>query len=233
MALAPPAVRIPLPAPVALDLLQYAELLQPKLTWDKPKCPKLLQFRALVAVLVNYTFFCRGECGVSMQTGDLAVHDETITLFLRKVKGRTACTAAQLPLLQIPVASLPRLANLIATFSQGRQQLAAAGSFHLPEHFWALDPVEQGEQWTAATLSDWLALSCALVNHSPPPGFTWTSHSLRKGAASAANAINVVLTKIRYMGGWAKDSNVVHDYIDPTMAPTPAALVFFGHLLPP
>jgi hypothetical protein len=38
---------------------------------------------------------------------------------------------------------------------------------------------------------------------------------LRKGAASAANSINVVLTKIRYMGGWAKDSNVVHDYIDP------------------
>jgi hypothetical protein len=67
----------------------------------------------------------------------------------------------------------------------------------------------------------------------PPPGFKWTSHSLRKGAASAANSINVVLTKIRYMGGWAKDSNVVHDYIDPTMAPSPAARVFFGHLLAP
>ncbi len=43
----------------------------------------------------------------------------------------------------------------------------------------------------------------------------------------------MVLTKIRYMGGWAKDSNVVHDYIDPTAAPSHAARVFFGHLLAP
>lgn len=56
---------------------------------------------------------------------------------------------------------------------------------------------------------------------------------LTKGVASTTNAINVVLTKTRYMGGCAKDSHVVHDYIDPTMAPTIAATIFFGHLMPP
>ena len=79
--------------------------------------------------MLNYTFFCRGECGVTMQTGDIAVHDTFITVFLRRVKGRRACGSHQLPLLQIPVASLPRLASLLVTFLQGRVLLAASGRF--------------------------------------------------------------------------------------------------------
>jgi hypothetical protein len=35
----------------------------------------------------------------------------------------------------------------------------------------------------------------------PPLGFCWTSHILRKEAASAAYAIKVRLTDIRYAGG--------------------------------
>ena len=103
--------------------------------------------------------------------------------------------------------------------------------FQLPSHLWALAPEESPHTWSAETLSTWLASTCALVGHSPLGGFKWTSHSLRKGAASAANAINVVLTKIRYMGGWSRDSNVVHDYIDPAMPPSAAAQLFFGYLL--
>jgi hypothetical protein len=54
-----------------------------------------------------------------------------------------------------------------------------------------------------------------------PPQFKWTSHSLRKGAASAAACIGEPLTKIRYMGGWLKSSDVVNGkYIDPTMGET-------------
>ncbi len=67
--------------------------------------------------------------------------------------------------------------------------------------------------------------------HPPPKGFNWTSHSLRKGAASAANAIKVPLTDIRYSGGWSTNSNVLEaKYIDFAMAPSKAAYIFFGHL---
>jgi hypothetical protein len=233
VSLQPTAPRLPLPAPVALDILAQAERLLPALRWTFPPDPTLLTFRALVVVLINYTFFCRGECGVSMRSTDLAVHDSFLTLFLRKVKGRAAAAPHQLPLLQIPVASLPRLAHLVTHFIDGRRQLAASCKQPVPDAMWSLSPGEASPSWTAATLSGWLSLACACVQHEPPPGFSWTSHSLRKGAASAANSIGVVLTKIRYMGGWAKDSNVVHDYIDPTMAPSPAAQLFFGHLLHP
>eukprot|EP00873_Tetraselmis_striata_P046541 jgi/Tetstr1/466805/TSEL_011275.t1 len=55
---------------------------------------------------------------------------------------------------------------------------------------------------------------------------------LRKGAASAANAIGVPLSHIRYQGGWATNSDVVLDYIDPNVLPSPGAWFFFGHIAP-
>eukprot|EP00873_Tetraselmis_striata_P015665 jgi/Tetstr1/435929/TSEL_024811.t1 len=47
-----------------------------------------------------------------------------------------------------------------------------------------------------------------MLEEHPPLGFVWTSHSLRKGAATAAYAIGAVLQKIKHFGGWAEWSNV-------------------------
>eukprot|EP00873_Tetraselmis_striata_P017492 jgi/Tetstr1/437756/TSEL_026410.t1 len=55
---------------------------------------------------------------------------------------------------------------------------------------------------------------------------------LRKGAASADNAIGVPLSHIRYQGGWATNSDVVLDFIDPNILPSPGAWFFFGHIAP-
>ena len=69
------------------------------------------------------------------------------------------------------------------------------------------------------------------VGYAPPPGFCWTSHSLRKGVASAANAIKVHLNDIRYAEGWSTNSTVLEaKYIDFAMPPSRAAYIFFGHL---
>eukprot|EP00873_Tetraselmis_striata_P019599 jgi/Tetstr1/439863/TSEL_028274.t1 len=53
-----------------------------------------------------------------------------------------------------------------------------------------------------------------------------------EGAASAANAIGAPLSHIRYQGGWATNSDVVLDYIDPNVLPSPGAWFFFGHIAP-
>ncbi len=64
-----------------------------------------------------------------------------------------------------------------------------------------------------------------------PEGVRWTSHNLRKGAASGANAIGARLTEIRYVDGWSTNSTVLEaKYIDFAMMPTPAARLFFGYL---
>eukprot|EP00873_Tetraselmis_striata_P020102 jgi/Tetstr1/440366/TSEL_028701.t1 len=62
--------------------------------------------------------------------------------------------------------------------------------------------------------------------------YAYFSFRLRKGAASAANAIGVPLSHIRHQGGWATNSDVVLDYIDPNVLPSPGAWFFFGHIAP-
>ena len=78
---------------------------------------------------------------------------------------------------------------------------------------------------------DWLHTAPQATKHSPPSDFRWTSHSLRKGAALATNAIEAPLNDIRYAGGWSTNSSVLEaKYIDFAMAPSYAAYIFFGHL---
>jgi hypothetical protein len=51
----------------------------------------------------------------------------------------------------------------------------------------------------------------------PREGFSWTSHSLRKGTPTTAYIVGVKLQEIKYFGGWSTVSSVVLDYIDPTV----------------
>eukprot|EP00873_Tetraselmis_striata_P038086 jgi/Tetstr1/458350/TSEL_044789.t1 len=49
-----------------------------------------------------------------------------------------------------------------------------------------------------------------------------------QGATTAAYVIGVTMQKIKYFGGWAMESGVVLDYIDPTVMPCHAAWHLFG-----
>ena len=65
----------------------------------------------------------------------------------------------------------------------------------------------------------------------PPPGFTWTLKCIRSGAASAAAAIDISLSKIRRQGDWSASSMVPErKYIDAMVVSTDAARRFFGWL---
>eukprot|EP00873_Tetraselmis_striata_P020111 jgi/Tetstr1/440375/TSEL_028710.t1 len=52
------------------------------------------------------------------------------------------------------------------------------------------------------------------------------------GATTVAYVIGVTMQKIKYFGGWAMESSVVLDYIDPTVLPCPAAWHLVGWLTP-
>jgi hypothetical protein len=54
--LVPTAARLPLPTPVALDILLAAAALRDTLTWTPATLPQLQRFRASLAVCVNYNF---------------------------------------------------------------------------------------------------------------------------------------------------------------------------------
>ena len=221
----PADTRVPLPAPVALAILEQGERLLPRVNWRSgTPSPDLLLLRACVAVITAYVFFNRGECGALLVlTGDLYVDSRHITLLLRHEKGKQGRSAKTVR--QLPAAHLPRVAELLRAFCAGS---ALRGRFR---RRWALSLAEDRAPWTAGTIGDWLQLAFQSCGLRPPEGFTWLSHSLRKGAASAAHAIQVPLTIVRYMGGWATNSNVLEArYIDYAMRPSAAARLFFGHL---
>ena len=82
----------------------------------------------------------------------------------------------------------------------------------------------------ADQIDAWLGSILGHLGERAPAGETWSGHSLRKGAASGAGALDVALFRICYMGGWSIRSAAVHDYIDATCPDTPAARRFFGWL---
>eukprot|EP00873_Tetraselmis_striata_P016956 jgi/Tetstr1/437220/TSEL_025950.t1 len=222
-------LRVPLPADVAYRFVTKAELIV-----SAPYPEYLHDFRALLASVVNFMFFARGLTGVTCRVRDVHVDDYNITLQVYREKGRAGRRGPDdLRVLLLQVSEHPRVARLLRHFLDHVVQSVPLATVGLAvSNFWAVSSDEQSKPWTAATMSDWLSTAVRLVNAAPPAGTSWTSHSLRKAAASAANAIGVPLSHIRYQGGWATNSGVVLDYIDPNVLPSPGAWFFFGHIAP-
>ena len=63
------------------------------------------------------------------------------------------------------------------------------------------------------------------------PGVQFTGHSLRRGGASAAHAINVSLRRIMAWVLWT-DMRTAISYIDISVMPNDVAWFFFGNLIP-
>jgi hypothetical protein len=233
--LVPADTRLPLPALVALDILLAAHTVRDGLAWSPATRSLLERFRACLAVCVNYTFFCCADTGARCQTGNLTVDkpSKQICLFVRKSKGDQRRDTRDKLLFAVPIAANPIMADLLDYYTQHRSAFCATHFKRSPPAaFWSFSPDEASAEWGAAsTFSAWLALSLRTVNTSAPSGFKWTSHSLRKGAASDASCIGAPLPVTKYMGGWAKNNSVTEGkYIDPTMTPTLVAWRFFRWL---
>jgi hypothetical protein len=119
--------RLPLPAPVALNILLSANTLRDSLTWTPAAFPLLMRFRACLAVCVNYIFFCRAENGTRCQTRDIAVDIPTqqICLFMRKFKGDQRRDTRDKLVFAIPISVNPILADLLDYYSQQRATFCA------------------------------------------------------------------------------------------------------------
>jgi hypothetical protein len=235
--LVPSASQLPLPAFVALDILLAAATLRNTLTWAPTTLPQLKIFRACLADCVNYNFFCRAKTGARCHTGDLLVDkpSQQIGLFVRKFKGDHRRSSTDKLVFSPPTAANTVLADLQDYYTEHRSAFCAKYYKRPPPYaLRSFSPSDNSADWGAAsTVSAWLALALQAVNTSAPAGFKWTSHSLRKGDASAACCIGAPLPVIKYMGAWAENNSVTEGkYIDPTTTPTPAAWRFFGWLTP-
>jgi len=230
--------RVPLPASVARAALEAAEAL----VVDSQA--SLLDFRALYHVAFGFAEAARADTGASLALDDVTV-DAAGVIRVQHATAKGARTAAERAVRLIDGATCGgRLARLTLRWLELQRALRREcpdGEWRfLPdvgdkenrgkESFWRT-PVDTVWRSSSALCSSWVARACQLLGVAPPPGDTWTSHSLRSGAASAAAALGVQLYQIQLLGGWKSPLSLQQHYVF-GVTPCAAGMFFFGHLLP-
>ena len=210
--------RVGLPAPAALDILNLG------LTTTDPSIA-----RAATAVVMTYSFFARGDTGAQAAAGRLVVDDDGIH-FSEDAKNLARIAPATLTAPWPADASLHGRCphRLLQRFLGIRERAWQSAGVPAPAALWQM-PWDTAPPIPSA-VGEWLTSLLGILNITAPPGVKYTGHSLRGGAASAALAAGVSLPAICRWGLWrALDSIML--YLDPLVADTPAAQIFFAHLV--
>jgi hypothetical protein len=177
-----------------------------------------------------HTFFCRGEAGVKCRSRDLlCTPTGGILPYRGTIKGQRGTSTERKLLCELPDSAHSDIAELLRYIDAARTKFSAG---KIPDIRWAISLHEPTTTWTADTVITWLQRVLRAVHEQPPDGFAWTSHSLRKGAANAAYNIGNPMPKIKFFGGWARESDVVLNYIEPTVLPCTGAWQLFGWMTP-
>jgi len=222
--------RVALPASVAMRALQAAAAM-PRLDTYK-QCQ---EYRSLMYTGLGFALMARSDTDAHLLLDDVGITDTDAWFRLRAEKGTRTRRVRRI--LRIPKSAANGLLHgVISRWISGQRLLhnnpLFGASFRAQQNFWRL-PGDASVWSSSSTIcTQWLSHATDLLGCSAPPGFKWTSHSLRKGAATAANAIGASLHTICYHGGWSVKSGVVHDYIDPSIVADSAAAAFFAWLLP-
>jgi hypothetical protein len=215
--------RSPLPPGAITSILDLAGLLCASTSAHPP----LRLLRACLATTVSYLFFNRASSTHSLRMKGLLVDPpSTVGQSLRlraSVRKGQSHLHPQKKEMRIPVAAHGQLAACLLTFQRWR---GASGS----AYYWALPGDSCPSKWTALVQTSWLQQALRACHIAVPPSVAWTSHSLRQGAATHAAAAGVPMAVIRHYGGWARASNVVYNYIDPSERNSAPAQRLFGWL---
>eukprot|EP00873_Tetraselmis_striata_P029378 jgi/Tetstr1/449642/TSEL_036710.t1 len=133
---------------VAYRFVTKAELIVPA-----PYPEYHLDFRALLASVVNFMFFARGLTGVFCRVRDVHVDTYNITLHVYREKGRAGRRGPDdLRVLLLPVSEHPRVARILRHFIDNAQSVPLVTVGLAASNFWAVTAAEQSKPWTAATM---------------------------------------------------------------------------------
>ena len=211
------AIRVYLPTPVVERLLLWALSLDLKRADARARAA----FRAAVAVILTFACFARGGTGSQLLDGHVRRSVAGTTITLAHEKGYA--TAARSRTLTIPKGAIDGLDSLLVKWEAFRGPVATQACYYSLAS-------DQRRTFPASAIDAWTAEALAHLGVQPPAGDLWSGHSLRKGAASGAAAIDVALHRICHMGGWRDQRGAVLSYIDPTCPAGAAARRFFGWL---
>ena len=180
-------------------------------------------FRASVAVVLSFCLFVRGGTGSALCVEHVRRSAAGLTVTLDHEKGKRVEGSART--LTFPPGAIPCLDTLLDKWESVRGDVPDGRCYFAYAH-------EKRVSFPSTQVDTWVQLCLSHLGLEPPAGEKWTGHSLRKGAASGAAALDVALHRICYVGGWSIKARTVFDYIDPTCPLTPACRRFFGWLKP-
>eukprot|EP00959_Pyramimonas_sp_CCMP1952_P452872 9467303-Pyramimonas_sp.AAC.1 len=195
--IAEPTRRVALPAQAAYKVFQSAE--SHVQTLSDPSYEDLgfvttTHLRDCLATIVSYVWFNRSDTTHGLRQHGLTVDDPSVAdpqmrLWSAARKGKKRAPMHTIPMISIPVFSPhPRLATLLRFYFSKRRAIFDKLSRQAPTYVWAL-PQDRPHLWNSTVQNVWMASALRCAGVAQPVGFTYTSHSLRSGAASAASAI--------------------------------------------
>jgi hypothetical protein len=208
-----PDARVPVPAPVMLDILRLGL-----------KTEDNSVLRMCACVVLNFTFFNRADTGVQLCREDVGIDQSGISIDARS---KTASLNAAHTMTRPHDERYDPDSLVERLLSRWHERSASFQSPRSP--FWSL-PTDRAEL-KPPIITEWLTRCCELVNCAPPRGQKWTGHSLRSGGASASQAIDIPLFYIMSFGLW-KSFDAVRRYLCWLVTASDAAYLFFGWLRP-
>ena len=220
----PDESRRALPAEIALAWFDRAILIDFEASDETARNRDLVLARNLLASLLLYVTGSRPSSIRRLEIEAISILTcGSVQLIRNYVKGQNDSddhdVVGRRPI-KLPYA---QLAAQLKAFDAARR--AARPTAHFFFELSANDhAVAASARWFTGALDAVRVAPADRVNLSPGSG--------RSGFASGANAVGVVLPKIKYIGGWALNSTTVEKhYIDPTYPDTPAARYFFEYLV--
>ena len=222
--------RFPLPAHVVLSALRLgyaaacrlAALTDPSLLAASPDAAV---FRACTVLVVMFVTFCRPHTAAALLQGD-CVFDAAAGLFrvsLRTEKPRAG--EIERRFLNLDFFHLRGPVLLLHMWLAFRMRLGLG-----PQSPLFKLPLPREGAPSSSSINKWVKEAVSLAGFVPSPGLAISGYCTRKGGTTAAHSVNVPLTIIRHVGGWAPRSEVVLRYIDVSIPPSPAARLFFQYL---
>jgi hypothetical protein len=174
--------------------------------------------RDAAAVILAYVLGLHESSVMSLPAENITHTAAKMTVRLVLVKGKALRYAVPATYARTGVAILLSPIELLQNWTGLR-----------PEHALLFGLPGNGNDWQPGSLSSALQRSLHAVTRYPPPGMTWTSHSLRIGAQTEQKQfwLPVEVRKARF--GWGPDSDDMTSlYFDRQKILSPASCWIFG-----
>ena len=208
------AVRSPLPARVAYEILQLG--LRTTNTHTLRRC---------ACLSVAFAWFARADTGILMRRAHVTRQADGMGL-----NERTKTVARHLA---APIWRAQSWEHDPASVFNKLLERWENSQNHAPDDFyWSTSNDDYTDaQWIPSLIGNWLSEILLILNIQPPAGVSWSGHSLRSGGATAAYSIGVDALIVKRFGIWKCGLSSAQVYIDVLALPDAAARLFFGHLL--